>query len=287
MPPVSARGEVVCTLVGNAYFEVRDESDEGGRYLSDPATAGPWDPGMQHGGPPNALVVRAAERLAWAAGSADSELVATRMAAEFLAPVPVGELTVRAELVRGGRNVTLVAVTLGADGSAPGQGVPRACLQARVWLVRRRDTAAIATDTGAKATPPAGPPSTFLRFPYAETIEWHADRGSPTRSGPAAVWARPRRSLIEGEQLSGLQRVALIADSASGVSAELDWAQWSFPNVDLDIHLVRAVRGEWLHLDARTQVGGDGVALARSTVSDLDGPMGATAQTLVLGPRRR
>jgi hypothetical protein len=267
--------------VGNAYFEVLDESAGGGRYRSDPATAGPWDPGKQHGGPPNALLVRAAERLASDAG--DGELIASRLAAEFFAPVPVADLTVRAELVRAGRNVTLVSVTLGAAG----EDAARPCLQARVWLVRARDTAAVATPTAATAAPPAGPPSAFLRFPYAETIEWYEDRGSLTAPGPAAVWTRPRWNMVDGERLSGLQRVALVADSASGVSAELEWSQWSFPNVDLDIHLHRAFRGEWLHLDAATLLGDSGVALARSTVSDLDGPVGATAQTLVLTPRRR
>ena len=111
--------------------------------------------------------------------------------------------------------------------------------------------------------------------------------GSATTPGPASVWARPRLPLVAGEQLSGLQRAALLGDSASGVSAELDWSTWSFLNVDLDIHLARPVRGEWLHMDAATQLGDQGAALARSTLSDQDGPVGCTAQTLLVAPRRR
>lgn len=77
----------------------------------------------------------------------------------------------------------------------------------------------------------------------------------------------------------------MVGDSASGVSAELPWAQWSFPNVDLDLHVLRQVVGEWLCIDAVTYLGGEGIALTRSTLSDVDGVVGGGLQTLVV--RRR
>jgi hypothetical protein len=102
------------------------------------------------------------------------------------------------------------------------------------------------------------------------------------------VWARPTLGLVdvaEPTALSGLQRVALVGDSASGVSAALDWDEWTFLNVDLDVHLSRPHRGEWVHLDAVTDLGPAGFALARSRVSDQYGPAGVTAQTLLLARR--
>jgi hypothetical protein len=90
--------------------------------------------------------------------------------------------------------------------------------------------------------------------------------------------------ILAGRPLSGLARVALIADSASGISAELDWSVWSFLNVDLDIHLARQVDGEWLLMDAATQLGPAGSALARSTLSDARGVVGSGLQTLVVAP---
>ena len=65
--------------------------------------------------------------------------------------------------------------------------------------------------------------------------------------------------------MSGLQRVALVGDSASGISSVLSWDEWTFLNVDLDVHLSRPVQGEWVLLDARTTLGTHGAALARST----------------------
>ena len=73
--------------------------------------------------------------------------------------------------------------------------------------------------------------------------------------GPGAAWVRPTVPLVDGLELSGLARAVLVADSASGISAELDWDVWSFVNVDLDVHLARPFEGDWVLMDAVTQVG--------------------------------
>jgi hypothetical protein len=90
--------------------------------------------------------------------------------------------------------------------------------------------------------------------------------------------------LVPGEPLTGLQRLVTVADSASGVSAELDWSRWSFPNVDLTVHLARRPDGEWLLLDARTRLEPTGNGLALAALHDRRGPVGRSAQTLVVGP---
>ncbi len=105
------------------------------------------------------------------------------------------------------------------------------------------------------------------------------------RPGPAAAWARPRGELLRGHAWSGLSRAAVVADSGNGLSAELDWDEWGFLNVDLDIHLARPLEGEWVLLDARTTLGAHGSALATSTLSDVHGVVGTGNQTLVLAHR--
>lgn len=260
----------------NAYFSPIDEDSYGGRYRAGAATGGPWNPELQHGGPPNALLIRAAERAA-SAGAGRTDLIACRLAAEFVGPVPVSEVSTCARIVRSARSGVLVEVGL--------TGGDRDCLNGRVWLVRDADTGAVAQPPGPTQRPPAADPAFGLSFPYSDSIDWHEVGGSITVPGPGSVWARPRYSLVPGEELTGLQRVALIGDSASGVSAELDWATWSFLNVDLDVHLSRPFVGDWLHMDATTQLGTNGAGLARSTISDRHGPLAATAQTLIIARR--
>ena len=78
--------------------------------------------------------------------------------------------------------------------------------------------------------------------------------------------------------------VVVVADSAGAVSAELAWDRWSFPNIDVTVHLSRVPDGEWLLLDARTRLAAEGNALAEAALHDLRGPVGRSAQTLVVGP---
>lgn len=262
--------------MSDPYFIALDEHPSGGRYVAAPHTAGPWSPDLQHGGPPNALLVRAAERLA-AEATGRSDLVSMRLAAEFVGAVPVAEVEVAARILRRARSAVLVETTLTAAG--------RTALQGRVWLVRDADTAAVAPRLGDPLPPPDGLPGLGGSFPYGDSIEWRAVSGSLRTPGPGVVWARPYLTLLPNEPLSGLQRVVLVGDSASGVSSELDFATWSFVNIDLDVHLSRPVEGDWVLLDARTTLGAHGAALARSTVSDTRGEVGCTAQTLILAPR--
>jgi len=180
-------------------------------------------------------------------------------------------------VARAARAAVLVDVTVSAQ--------ERVCLHGRVWLVRDRNTRAVTAPLGEPVTVPSGLPDLGGDFPYHDTIEWQAITGSMRTPGPGLTWARPRSSLVVGEAMSGLQRVVLVGDSASGISAALDWDVWSFVNVDLDVHLSRPVEGEWVLIDAVTELGTSGSALARSTISDVYGPVGVTAQTLVLAPR--
>jgi hypothetical protein len=263
--------------VANPYFLLLDLSGEASTYRSDPCTGGPWSAQLQHGGPPNALLVHAAEQAA-AAHTGRCDLVALRTAAEFVGPVPVAEMTVHTSVLRSARTAVLVAATLSAEG--------RDCLHARVWLVRASSLPEVAAEPVALPGPPPGLTPWLGTFPYAETIEWRPVFGGIAEPGPAQMWTRSQLPIVDGHAPSSLQRVALVGDSASGISSELDWQTWSFLNIDLDIHLARPALGEWIMLDAQTTLSAGGAGLARSVVSDLAGPCGATLQTLVVEPRR-
>lgn len=262
--------------VADSYFTFSDETSHAGRYLAGPATAGPWDERLQHGGPPSALAVAAAERVI-EAETGRGDLLALRIAADFVGPVPVAEIETQARVVRAARSAALAEVTVSAAG--------RPALLARVWFVRIADTASIAPPLGEPVDVPDAGGGLDYAFGYGASLEWRFVRGRMGVPGPAAAWVRPTLPLIHGRAMSGLARVALIADSASGISAELDWSEWSFLNVDLDLHLARPMEGEWLLMDAVTQLGPRGSALARSTLSDVHGEIGAGSQTLVVAPR--
>jgi hypothetical protein len=254
--------------VGEYFYEPLGD----GRYAATEHTVGPWSPTDQHAGPPSALLVREVERLA------DGDGFLARIAVDVLGPVPVGEVEVRAEVVRDGRAVRLYAAELRADG--------RVAMRATVWRHQRSDTSAVALP----APPgPARPPSEAPRadFPagYLHAIEWGWAKGHFSTPGPATVWARQRPRLVGDEEPSPMQRLMVIADSGNGASQVLDPRRWLFVNTDLTVHVDREPVGEWICLEAETSIGEHGSARAHSRLYDERGEVGRGAQALLVRPR--
>lgn len=242
-----------------------------GRFRATERTSGPWDPAHQHAGPPSALLLRAFER-------DPSELVIARMTVEILGPVAIGEIEVRVEVERPGRSVELLAGSLSVDG--------REVMRARAWRVR---ASPVGTPAEAPVDLPAEedvpPPALGESFGYAHAIEWRWDRGGWMDRGPATVWTRMKLPLVEGEEPSPRQRVVAVADSGNGASNVLDWARYRFINAELTVHFVREPVGEWVLLDAQTQLAEGGAGLASSVLSDRSGPVARGAQALLVAPR--
>jgi len=252
-----------------------------GAWLATAACGGPWSEQLQHGGPPSALLVRQAEVEARATRD---DLAAYRVAVDFLGPVPVGPVEVRARVVRSGRSVVLVDSELAASG--------RTCLHSRTWLIRRHvpgPTPVVTGDDPDLPGPDQVEPVRTWTFPYARHMEWRPLVGGGYDPGPAQVWGRPRIPLVPPDvdptPMSGLQHAVLLGDSGSGVSSELAWDAWAFLNIDLDLHLLRQPTSDWLMLDSRTRLGPDGTGLASTTLRDVSGVVGTGAQTLLVDPR--
>lgn len=246
-------------------------------WTGEVATTGPWSAEAMHGGPPSALLVRACEQVC--AAPDRPSLTALRASLDFLSPVPVGPVEVRARTVRTGRRITLAEAVLSARG--------RDALRATVWLLDTSGTGpAAGSDGGAVPAPDDCPPAfSTWSFPYAAALDGRLVSGDPLGPGDAACWFRPRIPLVGGEPLGGLQLAVLVADSGNGISAHLDWDAWSYVNVDLAVHLSRPLVGDWLLMAATTRYEPTGTGLATSALRDANGPVGRGAQTLLVTPR--
>jgi hypothetical protein len=245
------------------------------RWLATVHTTGPWDERAQHGGPPSALLGRAMQRC-----EPREDMVVARFTTEILSSIPVGEIEVRARLARPGRSVQLLEAVLTAAG--------REVAWARAWRVLR--TECPDAGPGLVKPPPlpgAGAPLTPGGWVdgYLSAIEWRAVHGIFGEPGPATVWARMRYPLVPDEEPAPLERVLAVADSGNGVSGELDLRHWLFINPELTVHLFREAAGEWICLDAQSNVATGGTGLATSVLSDLDGPVGVGAQALLVASR--
>jgi acyl-coenzyme A thioesterase PaaI-like protein len=201
---------------------------------------------------------------------------------ELLGPVPVGPLHVEASVVRPGRSVEMCEAT------AYDVARDRACARATVWMFP-----ADADGPGGDLTPlphaaadgvRKDPPASWSRG-YLDAIEWRWITGAVAEPGPGVVWMRPRVPLVDGESMSPVQRLLTCIDSASGVSAELDIAQWAFLNTELTVHVLRPPVGEWVCLDAKTTLGTGSIAVATSSAYDEVGLVARSAQALLVARR--
>jgi len=250
---------------------------DGERFVATESTRGPWSREHQHGGPPAALLVRAMERLA-----GDGALLA-RMTFDLLRPVPIAPLTVAAEVTRAGGKVRRLQGTLSTeDGTV--------VVQAAAVAVR---TASVLSESIGDDGPVPAPPDSavpfqfpFFRDPvaYHLSVETRMARGT-WGQGPVMAWMRPRVPLVEGETSSPLQRLLIVADSASGLAVVLDPARHTFVNADLTVSVHRAPEGDWLGLDAATAAEAHGVGLTRARLWDVQGPVGVSLQSCVIGSR--
>lgn len=79
--------------------------------------------------------------------------------------------------------------------------------------------------------------------------------------------------------------MAVAADSGNGISAALDYRRYSFVNCDLTVNLLRRPQGEWICLQARSTLAGNGCGLAESALYDEAGLIGRATQSLAVRER--
>lgn len=254
-----------------AVFQV-----DGNKVITRQHAAGPWDPGMQHGGAPSSLVAWVAERI-----PSPQPMHIARLTVDLMRPVPVAPLTIETEILRAGRKIQLCGIRLFAEGV---EVVRATVLKVRTQAVTFPDVV-----TEQKIDVPfqedgiEHPPRVSNNFLTGVTL--HAVHGSFLNPGPAAIWFRANRPIVEGSPISQVMRAVLAADFSNGVSSVLDFRKWLFINADLTVTLAREPVGEWILLNSEMTLGPDGAGIAVSRLGDAQGYFGRAIQCLVVEPR--
>ncbi|MGK4579384.1 thioesterase family protein [Kitasatospora sp. HPMI-4] len=260
----------------DAYFEPVKTPD-GAAYRPTGHTQGPWSPDFQHFGPPGALLARELERCA------GDDLPLSRISFDILGPVPLRPLTVRAKVERPGRRVRLARAELLAEGRTVAVAAGWGVLPAPEDVPVGTDDVKPLPGPGAPMAPAEAPD--HWRCGFLESVDWSFVHGGYGLPGPAAVWLRPRFPLLPDEPMSPTQRTVLCADSANGVSAVLDIRRYAFVPPELTLHLLRPASGEWLRLDADTEIGPGHAGLTTATLHDEHGLVARSAQSLLVHHR--
>lgn len=253
---------------------------DGDIAVAAPHAAGPWDPTMQHGAAPSALITWAAERI-----ETPTPMHVARVTVDLLRPVPVAPLAVRTSVVRQGRKIQLCAVSLLAGDTEVARG--------SVLKIRSADLPP-PDDLGHAPLTLPGPeagqaPRDWIgdrtANAFATGLSISVARGGFRQPGPAAIWFRMDRPLVEGRETSAAMRAVMTGDFCNGVSSVLDFQAWTFLNGDLTVSLARPPVGEWILLDAETWIGPAGSGLAFARLADRHGYFGRAIQSLVIERR--
>jgi len=235
---------------------------------------GPWNHELQHGGAPASLVACLAERVPTA-----PPMHATRLTLDLIRPLPIAPLEFKTEVLREGRKIQLVGITLHAGG--------KEVVRASVLKMRMEDMAQL---SGVAEAPidvplPGKLPTLDNKFMQSSSFVSIAELRNAVNGfgirGPGATWFRFRVPIIEGVENSPFMRAVATADFCNGVSATLG-RKWTFLNGDLTVNFARMPVGEWILLNAETWVGTAGAGLSAGRLADEQGYFGRVSQSLVI-----
>ena len=184
-------------------------------------TASNWDPAIQHGSPPLALMTKAIEERAELARTG-SGLRIGRLTLDILGAIPVAPVKVRAWVDRPGSRISLLylprcsppdptAPTGPSHGSTPGCSAPATQPTSRpIGIPHSSRVMRYRPRTRGQATP-----VTWRRSPGARR---------PTAPGRSQRWCGSARSFrwCTANPLTDVQRLAMVVDSANGVGSAIE-----------------------------------------------------------------
>lgn len=248
----------------------------GGSFESTLHAQGAWNPHEQHMAPVSGLLTQCLLEHEPRPG-----LQLGRLSFDILGLIPAGRFDVSVEVIRPGRTIELLEARMEAGG--------RTAVVARAWRLSTQDTATVAApeDPAMPGPDDAGPHEGMTAWPggFIRSLEVRVVPGH--RPGRGQVWLRSPYSMVHGQETPDVVRLVGMMDAANGIATRVPPGGdgWMFPNVDLQIHLHRLPRGEWLGLDTRVTFGVNGVGLTSSVAHDLAGPFGRAEQILTVRKR--
>jgi len=244
---------------------------------------GPWRRDTLHGGAVAALL----------AGAIDVPgRTPVRVTVDLLAAVPAKPLTLHVTEPAGGRRVARQSITL-LDGDTP--------VASAQCVAVRRSTLDLPDGVADRTSPFDGIPAPDLARPrqyVRDAIGWDCFDGTAIavrnlRSDALGdrtygMWISLLVPVVAGEPTPPIAQVAAAADYGSTATGNLlSFDRWSFMNTELSLHLSREPVGPWVGVVSSGMIQPVGCGLAMAALYDRSGPLGRSAQALVVEERAR
>jgi hypothetical protein len=246
---------------------------EGGRYIPAEGIRGPWGANELGGGIITGLLAHQVEQ------HIDGTLHPARVTFDLFRPVPNGPLEMSSRVVRDGRRIRVVDVSLVHDGIEVSR--------ASALLIRRSEEppGAVASPPSSALGNPDGIPSD--RWPGQPPGTGAVENRSLRPTGgaePAARWTRLTAPVVVGTPLTALVRTAAAAEAASPVSNRSPEGLY-FKNADTTAYMHRLPVGEWICLEVVARGSAEGVSVSECAMHDEQGVFGRSLVACVATPR--
>lgn len=262
---------------------------DGAHWLPTEHALGPWGETL-HGGAPSALLAQLALELA------PPGMLPARCTFDLFRPVPRQPLAVEHRVLRAGRRIHVLELTVRAGGEA--------CVHAVMSCSSRT-----ALDVALDSPPcPLPDPDTLAELTLGERLAERQgaaapagaarQRGLHTRfrlrvvdgvagEGAGRAWLHLPLDLAPGVPLSPFAQLAALADFSNGVAQrriQAGDAAIGFINADISLHLLRMPAPGMVGIVAQSTVDAGGRALVQAAFHDRAGLVAQVLQTSLAAP---
>ncbi|OOR91899.1 thioesterase [Moraxella caviae] len=268
-------------MAGSYYvLKSREQTDDGVVAIYDCTihAQGAWNPNEQHMAPVAGVICAELD-----AFSPRDDVRIARISFDIFGLIHFGEFSITTKTIRAGRTIELIESVMQTQG--------KTCVVARAWRLQTSDTKVVAGLENTAITPPDDMPDWdgMAAWPGGYIRSIRAKTDINRRAGKGVVWLTNELDMAHdssGQALpvSDFVRLMGMVDTANGIvpRATPDKGKWAFPNVDLQIHLLRIPKGRWLGLETIQQIGDDGIGLTSSVLHDEQGVFGHSEQILTV-----
>ena len=236
---------------------------------------GAWNPHEQHMAPATGVLCAELE-----AYMPRTDLRIGRVNLDIWGLISLTPFTIETRILRPGRTIELIESRMLAEG--------KTCIVARAWRMQTSDTSSIA-GLEDRTIPSHEQMQNWDGMEqwgggFIHSMQFKSDEHR--RDGAGIVWMTNTLEMVEGQSTSSLVKLMGMADTGNGIVPRANPYEWMFPNLDLNISLLRMPQGTWLGLDTRQQYGADGIGITSSILHDELGMFGHSQQTLTIRASR-
>ena len=262
-----------------SYYQLleRRSSDDGAaiaHFHPTIHTQGAWNSDEQHMGAASGIIAYELENFMPRTG-----MRIARISYDIWGKINLCDFTVTTRLIRPGKTIELIETQLEANG--------RTCVVARAWRMVTTDTTLVAgiEDKPIHSPEDYEPWGKLATWPggFIQSLIGRSDKNN--RQGKGIIWLNTSLKLLDNEETSDFVHLTSLVDMANGTAPRQDTPfAFTFPNLDLQLHMYRMPKGRWLGIEAVQQYGNDGIGLTSSILHDIHGPYGRCEQILTLRP---